>query len=635
MEELNPVSESHALLESMLQKLQLKAETNSSSQADMQTCSPYETAEDSSKTTVYPFGFSSKSKERDESTSVWNKRENPWTQQSSHFGGALTPKQPIKRISKHNSRFSTKPKRPPLIWGEHKCFTPERTDDVTSWVGDDQMPRPEKMQQFSLEGNTSSNVPQLYKTESFRNPPDLLAPTLTTSSSVVEKPEVKGQSGTWSWVAVNEKIEGIKPHEQSGKPTKTSRKKWGEAKRWAQNVKERWRERHRSTMTRQRDDGERLAQNEIQSNLSSLSGPIYVDNTPTAPTETTDIHHEPVKRALDEDGAASLSYMSDSLFSVGTTSNLMEEIFSGTEWAQFLSINCTTQDQSNEPQMNINQSRVEQRNSKWTQNYTTDSHLGMTKPSLSQSFASDKPVYNQTETSQMSVPSSHVTDLTTNPLQTSDPFTNVLQNGYLKLIESHHSEQSNEQSQFSQLDPNYLKATDRSDPQRMSSQVSDPTQGGTDDFIPHLDPSFIKPKDRSSIKSYGSLSRKREHWTKRRDPFEHTTQDMEDEDHSSSFMATETSHSPTSSINSLMDSISVSSVSLETVVKKRRMEDTQRHVRFSEEVIILPPSYLPENDDDDDDEEDYDTECPEEPSPRPSIPKWIVSLKGKSAKYKF
>lgn len=183
--------------------------------------------------------------------------------------------------------------------------------------------------------------------------------------------------------------------------------------------------------------------------------------------------------------------LSDSLFSFGTTSNLMEEIFSGTEWAQFLSVNCTSQDQSNEPQININQSREEQRNSKWTQNYITDSHLGMTKPSLSESFASDKPVYNQTETSQKSVPSSHVTDLTTNPLQTSDPFTNVLQNANLKLNESNHGEQSNEQSQFFQLDPNESKATDHSDPQLMSSQVN---QGGTEDFIPLLDLSFIKVK---------------------------------------------------------------------------------------------------------------------------------------------
>lgn len=266
MAELKPVSDTHALLESMLQKLRLNAETNSSSLADMKTCSPSETEEDSSKTSVYQFGFSSKSKEQDGSTSAWNKWENPWTQQSSHFGAALTPhaKQPVKRISKHNSGFSTKPKRPPLIWGEHKRLTPERRDDVSSWIGDDQMPRPEKQQQFSLEGETFSNVPSLYKTESVQNPPDLLASTLTSSSSVVEKPEVKGQSGTWSWVAVNEQIEGVRLHEQSEKMTKTSRKKWGEAKRWAQNVKERWRERHRSTISRQKDDGERPEQNEAQ-----------------------------------------------------------------------------------------------------------------------------------------------------------------------------------------------------------------------------------------------------------------------------------------------------------------------------------------------------------------------------------
>lgn len=46
----------------------------------------------------------------------------------------------------------------------------------------------------------------------------------------------------------------------------------------------------------------------IQSNLPSLSVPIDVNNTPTAPAETTDIHHEPINTALDEDGPASLSY---------------------------------------------------------------------------------------------------------------------------------------------------------------------------------------------------------------------------------------------------------------------------------------------------------------------------------------
>lgn len=70
-------------------------------------------------------------------------------------------------------------------------------------------------------------------------------------------------------------------------------------------------------------------------------------------------------------------------------------------------------------------------------------------------------------------------------------------------------------------------------------------------------------------------------------------------------------------------------------ISQRRMEDTRR-VRFSEEVIVLPPSYLPDDDDKDEDKnEENDNDCPEEPSPRPSLPKWIVSLKPKSAKYKF
>lgn len=71
-------------------------------------------------------------------------------------------------------------------------------------------------------------------------------------------------------------------------------------------------------------------------------------------------------------------------------------------------------------------------------------------------------------------------------------------------------------------------------------------------------------------------------------------------------------------------------------ISQRRMEDTRR-VRFSEEVIVLPPSYLPDDDDDEDEDknEENDNDCPEEPSPRPSLPKWIVSLKPKSAKYKF
>ncbi|KTG40235.1 hypothetical protein cypCar_00030022 [Cyprinus carpio] len=644
MAELNPVSDTHAILESMLQKLRLNAQTNSSSVTDMQTCSPSgdcnaAPVEDSSKTTVYQFGFCSNIKEPDGRTSVWNKRENPWTQQSSHFEDALTPaaKQPVRRISKNNSGFSGRPKRPPLVWEEHKNFTSERT----SWVGDDQMPEPEKKRQFSVNGETSSNVPSIYKTESFQNPPDLLAPTLTTSSTVLEKPEVRGQGGTWSWGAGIGRNESTRFHEQSGKTTKTSRRKWGEAKRWAQNVKERWRERHRSTQTRQRDDGEGQAQNDVQSNHSSLLVPIDVNESPTALTETTDIHHEEISTALDEDGPCSLSYMSESLFSFGTTSNLMEEIFSGTEWAQFLSVNSTQMHQSKEFPNTNNLSRGEELQSKWTHEITTNSHLDSTQLSLPESFAQDMASDKQSETSQMSD-----TDLPTNPLQT-EPFTNQSQNTILYPNESHNSEQSNGQSAFSQLDPNESRATEYSDPQPMYSQVSDPShnlpQDGTEDFIPLIDLSYAKSIKRSSVTSHGSLSRKREHWTRSRESFEHTTQEMEDEENGRSFTAAQLSSnsvrspSPASSLNSLnsISQDSETSETLETAVKKRRMEGTRR-VRFSEEVIILPPTYLPESDDDDDEEEEnYDNDLQEEPSPRHSFPKWIVSLKPKSGKYKF
>lgn len=85
-----------------------------------------------------------------------------------------------------------------------------------------------------------------------------------------------------------------------------------------------------------------------------------------------------------------------------------------------------------------------------------------------------------------------VTDLLTNPLQTSD----LLQNTNLNPNRSHNSEQSNGQSQFSQLDPDESKATAHSDQQPTSNQVSGPSHnqplGGTKDFVPLLDPSNVK-----------------------------------------------------------------------------------------------------------------------------------------------
>ncbi|XP_043112534.1 uncharacterized protein zgc:113229 isoform X2 [Puntigrus tetrazona] len=578
MAEPNPVSDSHALLESMLQKLRLNAQTNSSPVIGMQTCSPSgesNAVEDSSKTTVYQFGFSSNKKEPDGRTSTWNKWENPWTQQPPHFEDALTPvaKQPVRRISKNNSGYNSgKPKRPPLIWGEHKDFT---SSDVTSWVGEDQTPEPEKKKRFSLDGEASSNASTLYKTEAFQNPPDLLAPTLTTTSTVLGNPEVRGQSAAWSWGAGIERNDSSRFHEQPGKTTKTSRRKWGEAKRWAQSVKERWRERHRSALTRQREDEERQAQSEVQSNNLSLSMPVDVNETALA--ETTNIHHEEISKALDEGGPGSLGYMS---LSFGATSDLMEEIFSGTEWAQFLSVNSTKMHQPKEAANTNNQSREEGLNTKWTHEDATDSHLDLTQPRFAQDME-----YNKNP------PAS--------PLPT-NPFTNQSQITNLTPDES----RSSERSHYSRLHLNESKATEHGDPQPVFNQVSDPShiqpQDGTEDFIPLLDLSYAKPIKRASVTSHGSLSRKREHWTKRRESFEiHATQEMEHEEDGGAFTDAQLSSkpSPASSLDSL-NSVSQGSESFETsgtASKKRRMEDTRR-VRFAEEVIILPTTYLPDSD---------------------------------------
>ncbi|XP_051506143.1 uncharacterized protein zgc:113229 isoform X2 [Myxocyprinus asiaticus] len=555
----NPVSDTQSLLESMLQKLRVNTQTNNSSHTDMQTCSlPVmyyaETMEDSSKATVYQFEFSSSNKEQDRH-SIQNKCENPWTQQSVNFRGTQAPF--ADQLPKRIRRVSSKPKHTPLIWGEHNHFPSERSNDAISCVGEQEMPNVEKRQQFSLKGETkgvyNSSVLPLYKTEPYRNPPDLLAPTLATSTSVLDKPEVKGQSGTWSWDTEKEKNEGTRVHEESGK--RTSKKKWRDAKRWAQRVKERWRERHRSTETRQRDDGERQVQSEVlQSNLSPISMPIDV-NTTTAVTENPNIHNEPINTELDESTLCSLSDMSENLFSFGT-SNLMEEIFNGTKWAQFLTVNCTTQDQSQESP-SISQSCKEEWNGKWNHTKTIDSHSA----------------------NEHSVPQ-------------------------LISIQQSHSQ-----------------------PQVSDTSHNQP-QGGKEVFIPILD-SYVKPMDRSSIKSHGSLSRKREHWTRRRNPFEDSSQDMEDEYHCRST----SSISPMSTLTSLQNSVSEDSdsyKSLETVIKKMRMEES-RHVRFAEEVVILPPSFISEDEDD-----CLEDDCPEEPSPRSSFPKWIGSLKVKQTrKYKF
>lgn len=256
MAELNPVSSTHVLLESMLQKLRLN--TQNGSQIDIHANSPSVefnavTRQDSSE--VYQFGCPSNSSgDQDSRSSIWN-NSSPWSHQSSHFGDTSTQNtnHPFRKMRKN--LFSPKPKRTPL-WRGRNNFTPERDNDVNSWAGQEGTPRLEKYNQISLDGENrdapDSDVPPLFKTEPYQKPPDLLAQTLPTSTSVLETPEVRGHSGTWSWGVGSD----------TGKTPKASKKKWGEAKRWAKKVKERWREKHGGTENEQGDDGETQGMNE-------------------------------------------------------------------------------------------------------------------------------------------------------------------------------------------------------------------------------------------------------------------------------------------------------------------------------------------------------------------------------------
>lgn len=170
----------------------------------------------------------------------------------------------------------------------------------------------------------------------------------------------------------------------------------------------------------------------------------------------------------------------------------MEEIFSGTQWAQFLSVNSTTQDQSNESSSNINQSGEEEWTGKWKHTDTTNSHLGMTHMSLpdscTQDMAVDEPLYRLHGTSQISF-----TDFTTNQLQTANVYTNHLQSPNMSRNDTHNSEQMNEQSQFFHQPSN---ESQNSVPGYSQPQVADlshkQSQDGKDAFIPLLDLSYVK-----------------------------------------------------------------------------------------------------------------------------------------------
>lgn len=169
----------------------------------------------------------------------------------------------------------------------------------------------------------------------------------------------------------------------------------------------------------------------------------------------------------------------------------MEEIFSGTEWAQFLSVNSTTQDQSHDSPSINNQSGEEEWTDIW-KHTNINSHLGMTQDQMAlpdsstQDMAVDQPVYRRHGIS-------HITELATNQLQTSDLCTNQLQSVDLNPNETHSSQQMHQLSQFSQQPSNESENSVPSYSQPQVSELShEQSQDGKEGFIPLLDLSYLK-----------------------------------------------------------------------------------------------------------------------------------------------
>ncbi|XP_036424713.1 uncharacterized protein zgc:113229 [Colossoma macropomum] len=647
MAKSSAVSDTQALLQSMLQKLKLQNHSERNS-TPTQEQAPSPTIElnggSSLESTVYQFGDSSK--QQGTSSSIWTNLDNPWRLQS--------PDQPHLEQSTEGILATLAP-------------------DV---ISDGEMPRWERKQlkiSHSKVSDDSSSLSSFSTTENTLNSTDLSTPSPTSSiPSRRTSEEHSDHSGVCSEGVGDIRKDSINVPDKimRTRTSRTSKKKWEDPgkKRWTQKVKERWKERHK----KDRDGKQKQEPNDVAKNdhcpaptkssddntTATLSEQNISDNSTIATlNEQNTIHPEPINNGLDEAPPSPLDHMSESIFSFGSF-NLMEEIFAGKEWANFFQTStcsqpespCITADKTMESPSSISQSPHRE--------HTTGNLWDYQEASSqmnSESFQQDMDITEQTRTSDFSLALSQTFEFLKDQ---SELFaSNQTQSMDLGLSQSENDDQTKYQPQL--LDPhrNYQQNTAEASYHQLlsseqnlnQSQQSDPNHTQPEsvhkEFLPLLDLSYLQPKDSSSLRKLGS--RKRGHCTLRRGSSDRggseTGEVDEWRDNAPLYsLRPAPSLSPASSISSLQHSISQdseSSASTETVVKKRRLENTRR-VRFAEEVIFLPPLVLSEDYDDGDD--DYDNEeegeasdeddddVPEEPQSRPSVPNWIVALRTKT-----
>ncbi|XP_076878507.1 uncharacterized protein LOC143527281 [Brachyhypopomus gauderio] len=677
----SPVSDTQALLQSMLQKLKLQPHSDTNAQEPTPfslTEGDVRTAENSSDPRVYQFGASLETEQQGRTTSIYT-TDSPWTSQLSSLKSATPtpPKEPAGEVKVHNLGVST--------WGfSNSCTVSEGNSDVISSSDVANTPRRVKKQLKFLRRRTSEdNSVSSFPTTDDRIPPhdlSLLAPALAAPGHKVS--EGQDQGGVW---AVGD---------ERGSNTRTSRnKKRADAgqKKWTQKVKERWRERKRNPESRVNRDTEQ--HHEV---AEVCCPPTFTrtneNTTATAFSVEAGLQQHPINSGPDEAPPSPLDHMSEPIFSFGSF-NLMEEIFSGQEWAKFFPAStnsqsessCTAQDKTTN---SISQLYQEKQTviRQWDYKDTTESNLSMAPSQmnsggLQQDMDTSEHFYTQTNASDFSMPL-----LPKGHLELADPSGSNQRTRSMDpyLIFSQNTERTKDRSPSldhnlnSQLQTHVAVHQMLSDDHSLNhSQDSELVHGQSESKEGLSDISYLQPRDGSSLMAHGSLNRKRGHGALSRNPNEQVGLQFRevdewredpltprpDDQREDLIMPLYSPHpAPTlSSVHPLQCFISQDSeyMNTETVVKKRRV-DNPRRVRFAEEVVILPPLIVSEdenddendededdNDEDDDDEDDddeddddedddegdkSDEECREEPLSRPTISGWIVALRSKAKK---
>uniref|UniRef100_UPI003AAF00F2 uncharacterized protein isoform X2 n=1 Tax=Centroberyx gerrardi TaxID=166262 RepID=UPI003AAF00F2 len=413
--------------------------------------------------------------------------------------------------------------------------------------------------------------------------------------------------------------------------------------RWTQKIKERWRERHGSLGKKGKEEGGRAEmKNETENEQPSAAETLINTSnkeggrTPHSLDRSDNIDTPPTLSHT-EDGTADGHIRSTSDFEFGLGSfSLLEEILTGQEWAKFLNPTLsgisTNQGASEQPTSQLETTPNPQHR---------DSGQSSAIPNSQWSFRGSE--------------SPQVSDFGMAPISVN-----------MDISEPNHMPGQDVQGEASQSEPMEHGHT-QSD---IESQESRPGLEHTaqEDFS-HIKPADIL--DNSALKSRVHCNRKRVHNSQEKRGAEEgeTTDRREAErDEFLSSPSTATSHertelkddnatmplyppmSPSSSTPRILAPRSVlkhsisqdsqSSISTETVTKKRRVEEGRR-VRFSEAVVTIAPIDLdPDGTDSEEDsgteeedsviEEEVGMEQAAAPAPapalRPGLPAWILAL---------